>query len=56
MQSNHPDKQDVRNWIHRRHLERQAESERKPVPTPERIREELGWDLIEAEREAQQPR
>jgi hypothetical protein len=37
----------VREW-----LERRTHSE-EPPPTPEEIRRQLGWKIIEAEREAQ---
>lgn len=41
----HPDKQLVRDLM----LQRQAD--RTPPPSPERIREMLGWKLIEAEQQ-----
>jgi phosphoribosylaminoimidazole-succinocarboxamide synthase len=43
-QTTHPSKDLVRNWLHQR------QAERTPPPTPEQVREELGWKLIEAER------
>jgi phosphoribosylaminoimidazole-succinocarboxamide synthase len=48
-QTSKPDKQQVRNYM------AQRQAEHKPPPTPEQIREELGWKLVEAEREAQKP-
>lgn len=36
----HPSKEQVRQW------QKQRWAERKPVPTPEQIRTELGWNMI----------
>jgi hypothetical protein len=44
-QTTKPDKQLVRDVL------KQQREERTPPPSPERIRELLGWNLIEAERE-----
>jgi hypothetical protein len=43
----HPDKAVVRQYMERRR------GEKEPPPSPERIRQELGWYLVEAERKAQ---
>lgn len=43
-QTTHPSKEQVREFMARRR------EERRPPPSPERIREELGWHLIEAAR------
>jgi hypothetical protein len=43
-QTTHPDKQAVRSWLHQR------QAEHAPPPTPEQVRQELDWKLIEAER------
>jgi phosphoribosylaminoimidazole-succinocarboxamide synthase len=43
-QTTQPSKDAVRNWM------QQRRAERSPPPTPERVREELGWRLVEAER------
>jgi hypothetical protein len=43
-QTTHPSKEAVRQFMARR------QAERTPPPSPERIRQELGWHLIEAER------
>lgn len=40
----HPTSQQVRDWL------QQRQTERKPPPTPEQIRRELGWDLIKVEK------
>lgn len=45
-QTTKPEKQVVREWMQHRQVER------KPPPTPEQIRRELGWVLLKAEREA----
>lgn len=43
-QSKLPSKESVRQWLH-------AELEqRRPPPSPEQIRRELGWDLVRTER------
>jgi hypothetical protein len=42
-----PSKHAVRHW------QQQRLAEHKPPPTPERIREELGWGMLKDEREAQ---
>jgi hypothetical protein len=39
-QITHPDKQAVRDWM------RREVAAKTPPPTPERIREQLGWNLI----------
>jgi hypothetical protein len=44
-QTTKPPRQAVRNWM------QQRQTEQAPPPSPERIRELLGWNLIEAERE-----
>jgi hypothetical protein len=44
MQTTHPNKEEVRQFM----AKRREESE--PPPSPERVREMLGWHLIEAER------
>ena len=43
--ANHPSKEQVRAYMARRQAERQEE--RKPPPTPEEIRRELGWGLMQ---------
>lgn len=43
-QTSSPDKEVVRNWLQ----QRQVQS--GPPPSPEEIRRQLGWDLVEAER------
>lgn len=48
-QTTHPTPQQVRDWM----SQRQAEC--KAPPTPERIREELGWQMLR-DQEALQPR
>jgi hypothetical protein len=40
-----PSNQQVRNWM------QQRQAERKPPPAPDQIRRELGWQMVEAERE-----
>lgn len=40
-----PTKEQVRHW------QQERNRERKTPPDPKQIRKELGWDLIEAERE-----
>lgn len=44
MQTTKPSHQQVRDYMAKRR------EEREPPPSPERIREQLGWRLIEAER------
>jgi len=44
MQATHPDKQIVRQYM------QQRRDERTPPPSPERVREQLGWRMIEDER------
>jgi hypothetical protein len=44
-QTSKPSNQQVRNWMHRR------QADRSPPPSPEQVRMELGWKLVEAERE-----
>jgi hypothetical protein len=46
-QTNHPSKELVRNWL----FQRQAEHQ--PPPTMDEVRRQLGWELVEAERDAQ---
>lgn len=43
-----PRKEQVRDWLDRR------QAEHTPPPTPEQIREQLGWRLIQAERKEQE--
>jgi hypothetical protein len=40
MTTNHPPKEQVRNWL------RQRQIERKPPQTPDEIRRELGWYFL----------
>lgn len=42
-QTSKPSNQQVREWMQRRQVDR------TPPPTPEQIRRELGWGLVEAE-------
>jgi hypothetical protein len=44
-QTSKPTNEQVRNWM------QQRQAVRTPPPVPEQIRRELGWQLIEAERE-----
>lgn len=43
--SNRPTNEQVRSWM------QQRQADRSPPPTPEEIRRQLGWRLVEAERE-----
>lgn len=45
-----PSNQVVRSWMQQRQVDR------TPPPAPEQIRRELGWQMVEAERAAKQPR
>lgn len=49
-QTSKPSNQQVRDYMAKR---REAAT---PPPTPERIREQLGWQMLKDEREAQRPR
>jgi hypothetical protein len=50
-QTSKPSNQQVRSWMQQRQVDR------TPPPAPEEIRRQLGWGLVEAEREAaRQPR
>jgi hypothetical protein len=44
-QTRNPSHQQVRSWMQQRQVDR------TPPPAPEQIRRELGWGLLEAERE-----
>ncbi len=44
-QTSKPDRQQVRSWM------QQRQADRTPPPAPEQIRMELGWKMVEAERE-----
>jgi hypothetical protein len=44
MQTNHPDKYKVRQFM------QQRQAQRTPPPSPEETRRQLGWGLVEAER------
>jgi len=44
-QPSHP-KQKVREYIERRQIERRKDN-RAPLPAPEEIRKEIGWDCME---------
>ena len=44
-QTTKPSNQQVRSWMHQR------QADRTPPPAPEQIRTELGWKMVEAERE-----
>jgi len=48
MPRNKPTKEQVREWQHDRI------AQHKPPPDPKQIKRELGWDLIEAERQAEE--
>lgn len=43
-QASHPTKEQVRQYM------QQRQEEHRPPPTPEQIKRELGWHLVEAER------
>jgi len=43
-QTSKPDKQRVRDYM------QQRQAEQKPPPTPDEVRRQMGWDLMEAER------
>jgi len=45
MQTSKPEKSQVRSWMQQRQVDR------TPPPAPEQIRMELGWKMVEAERE-----
>lgn len=45
-----PSSRAVRDWM------QQRQGDRTPPPSPDAIRRQLGWVLIEAERAANQPR
>lgn len=50
-QTSKPTNEQVRNWM------QQRQADRSPPPSPEQIRRELGWGLVEAQRAGQkQPR
>jgi hypothetical protein len=49
-QTNHPSKELVRNWM------QQRQGEHRPPPTLDEVRRQLGWELVEAERVANEPR
>jgi hypothetical protein len=44
-QTSKPSNQQVRSWMQQRQVDR------TPPPAPEEIRRQLGWGLVEAERE-----
>jgi hypothetical protein len=44
MQTTHPSKQQIRQFM------QQRQADRTPPPTPERIREQLGWKMLKDER------
>jgi len=44
-QPSKPTNQQVRSWMQQRQVDR------VPPPSPEEVRRELGWGLVEAERE-----
>jgi phosphoribosylaminoimidazole-succinocarboxamide synthase len=46
MQVTHPDKEAVRRYM------QQRREEQSPPPSPEEVRRQLGWELVEAERGA----
>jgi hypothetical protein len=50
MTANHPTKELVRQYMQR---PREA---RQPLLTPEQVRQQLGWEMLKDEREAQRPR
>jgi hypothetical protein len=45
-QTTHPEKEQVRNYLAKR------QESREPPPSPEEIRRQLGWGLVEAQRDA----
>jgi hypothetical protein len=45
-QTSKPSNQQVRSWM------QQRQADKSPPPSPEEIRRQLGWGLVEAEREA----
>lgn len=45
-QSKQPSKESVRQWL------RTQIEERRPPPSPQQIRRELGWDLVKLEKGA----
>lgn len=44
-QTTKPSNQQVRSWMHQRQVDR------TPPPAPDQVRIELGWKMVEAERE-----
>jgi hypothetical protein len=44
-QTSKPSNQQVRSWM------QQRQADKSPPPSPEEIRTQLGWRLVEAERE-----
>jgi hypothetical protein len=44
-QTTKPSNQQVRSWMHQR------QADRTPPPAPEQIRTELGWKMVEVERQ-----
>ena len=44
-QTSKPERQVVRSWMHQR------QEENRPPPSLEEIRRQLGWNMVEAERE-----
>lgn len=48
-QTTHPSKELVRTWM------QQRQAGRQPLPTPDEVRRQLGWELVEAERAASAP-
>jgi hypothetical protein len=49
-QTSKPDRELLRNWMQQRQVAV------TPPPSPEEVRRQLGWGLVEAEREAKQHR
>ena len=45
MTASHPNKKAVHDYMQRR-IDQQHTKEHKPPPTPEQVREELGWNMI----------
>lgn len=45
LQTSKPTNEQVRNWL------QQRQADRLPPPSPDEIRRQLGWHLVEAERE-----
>lgn len=44
-QTTKPSNQQVRSWMQQRQVDR------TPPPSPDQVRRELGWQMVEAERE-----